>query len=51
MNTTPFELMAQEVDEVILFINYFIEKSEQKEIEVAPKKEETKRPMIDFWDF
>lgn len=32
-NMTPFELFKQDTDEVIMIINYYIEKGEDKKVE------------------
>ena len=51
LNTTPFELMAQDVDEVILLTNYFVEKSVQTpEIENKTVTKQTKQ-NDGFWSF
>jgi hypothetical protein len=39
-NVTPFEIMAQDCDEVILFINYLLRKAEQTPSPAAPAKSE-----------
>jgi hypothetical protein len=45
---TPFEMFAQDCDEVISLINYFLEKSETE-----GKKPKQQPPTVNdgFWDF
>lgn len=45
---TPFELNKQDFDEVIEFVNYFIEKG----VEPEEQKKAAPEPIYDgFWDF
>lgn len=45
---TPFELDKQDYDEVIEFVNYFIEKG----VEPEEQKKAVPEPIYDgFWDF
>jgi hypothetical protein len=38
-NVTPFEIMAQDCDEVILLINYLLRKAEQSPSPAAPNSD------------
>lgn len=46
-NVTPFEIFKQDLDEVIMLINYYLSLSENSETELvrAPEKEKDR----DFW--
>lgn len=48
-NITPFEVMAQDTDEVIMLINYLLELGQERESE--PHKPQEKRQKDSFWDF
>lgn len=50
-NVIPFEIMKQDKDEVIMLINYFIEKSEHEE-STTERKQGSKKPYKhdNFWD-
>ena len=46
---TPFEVMAQDTDDVIMLINYLIDLGQQEHEEEQP---EPRKPQKDsFWDF
>ena len=44
---TPFEVMAQDTDEVIMLINYLLDLGRSSEEDTAPVKKQKDR----FWDF
>lgn len=46
-NITPFEVMAQDTDEVIMLINYLLELGHESE----PDKPQAKKQKDSFWDF
>lgn len=47
-NITPFEVMAQDTDEVIMLINYLLELGRDK----GNEQPEPRKPQRDnFWDF
>lgn len=45
-NITPFEVMAQDADEVIMLINYLIDLGQTREPEPQVTREKD-----NFWDF
>ena len=45
-NITPFEVMAQDTDEVIMLINYIIDLGQTREPEPQATREKD-----NFWDF
>lgn len=47
LKVSPFEIMEQDTDDVILIVNYYLAKNEEK-----PQAEETPQKKDDgFWDF
>ena len=45
-NVTPFEVMAQDADEVIMLINYLIDLGQTRDLEPQVKMQKD-----NFWDF
>lgn len=46
-NITPFEVMAQDTDEVIMLINYLLELGHESK----PEQPQTVKAKDTFWDF
>lgn len=46
-NMTPFEMMAQDTDEVIMLINYLLELGQESKTNEPP----VKKQKDNFWDF
>lgn len=46
-NITPFEVMAQDTDEVIMLINFLLDMGSSKE----ESKPQVKKQKDNFWDF
>lgn len=46
-NITPFEVMAQDTDEVIMLINYLLELGQN----TKPHEPQVKKQKDNFWDF
>ena len=48
-NVTPFEIMAQDCDEVILFINYLLRKAEYTPEKEPPSAQSEREESAAFW--
>ena len=51
LKISPFEVMAQDVDNTILLINYFIEKNDKPTADAAAEPHPKAKQKDSFWDF
>lgn len=50
-NTTPFEIMVQDAEHVIMVINYLVDKSDEVPDDAKNHESKPKKQKDSFWEF
>ena len=50
-NTTPFDIMVQDAEHVIMVINYLVDKADEMPDDAENHESKPKKQKDSFWDF